>query len=116
MKFWGDDEHPKETLCPKNYGLKLSTTPGIANLMPLPQEHEELENHQIEGFPTGFEGQDHQEKRHNNLMCDSQNKSRKENLQILLTRIPRKGSENHRKRQTGETQSSLEEPRRIIYT
>jgi hypothetical protein len=32
----------------------------------------------IEGLPTGFEGQDHQEKRHTNLMCDSQNKSRKE--------------------------------------
>jgi hypothetical protein len=32
----------------------------------------------IEGLPTGFEGQDHQEKRHTNLMCDFQNKSRKE--------------------------------------
>jgi hypothetical protein len=32
----------------------------------------------IEGLPTGLEGQDHQEKRHTNLMCDSQNKSRKE--------------------------------------
>jgi hypothetical protein len=45
MKFWGDDEHPKERLCPKNYSLKLPTTPEIANLKPLPQEHEELENH-----------------------------------------------------------------------
>jgi hypothetical protein len=27
-----------------------------------------------------------------------------------------KGSENHQKGKTGETQSSLEEPRRIIYT
>jgi hypothetical protein len=45
-KFWGDDEHPKERLCPKNYSLKLPTTLGIANLKPLPQEHEELENHQ----------------------------------------------------------------------
>jgi hypothetical protein len=26
----------------------------------------------------GFEGQDHQEKRHTNLMCDSQHKSHKE--------------------------------------
>jgi hypothetical protein len=32
----------------------------------------------IEGLPTGFEGQDHQEKRHTNLMCDSQHKSRKQ--------------------------------------
>jgi hypothetical protein len=32
----------------------------------------------IEGLPTGFEGKDHQQKRHTNLMCDSQNKSCKE--------------------------------------
>jgi hypothetical protein len=38
-KLWGYDEHPKERLCPKNYGLKLPTTPGIANLG---QEHQEL--------------------------------------------------------------------------
>jgi hypothetical protein len=44
MKFWGDDEHPKEKICPKNYGLQLPKTPGIAN--PLPQGHEELEKHQ----------------------------------------------------------------------
>jgi hypothetical protein len=58
-KLWGDDEHPKERLCPKNYGLKLPTTPRITNLG---QEHYEL------GFirkstnrrpnPV-FEGQDH---------------------------------------------------------
>jgi hypothetical protein len=39
MKFWGDDEHPKERLCPKNYSLKLATTPGIANPC---QEHYDL--------------------------------------------------------------------------
>jgi hypothetical protein len=38
-KFWGDGEHPKERLCPKNYSLKLPTTPGIANHS---QEHYEL--------------------------------------------------------------------------
>jgi hypothetical protein len=32
----------------------------------------------IDGLPTGFEGQDHQEKRHTKFICDSQNKSRKE--------------------------------------
>jgi hypothetical protein len=32
----------------------------------------------IKGLPTGCEGQDHQEKRHTILMCDSQNKSLKE--------------------------------------
>jgi hypothetical protein len=39
MKFWGDDEYPKERLCPKNYGLKLPTTPRIANPC---QEHYDL--------------------------------------------------------------------------
>jgi hypothetical protein len=38
-KFWGDDEHPKERICPKNYGLKFPTTPGIAKPC---QEHYEL--------------------------------------------------------------------------
>jgi hypothetical protein len=45
----------------------------------------------INGLPTGFEGQDHQEKRHTNLMCDSQNKSRKE-------KPPRPSHENPKKR------------------
>jgi hypothetical protein len=35
----GDDEHPKERLFPKTYGLKCPTTPGITNLG---QEHYEL--------------------------------------------------------------------------
>jgi hypothetical protein len=38
-KLQGDDEHLKERLCPKNYGLKLPTTLGIAKLG---QEHYEL--------------------------------------------------------------------------
>jgi hypothetical protein len=38
-KFWGDDEHPKERLCPKNYGLERPTTPEIANPC---QEHNDL--------------------------------------------------------------------------
>jgi hypothetical protein len=38
-EFWGDDEHPKERLCPKNYSLKLPTTPGIVNLV---QEYYDL--------------------------------------------------------------------------
>jgi hypothetical protein len=36
--------------------------------------------------------------------------------QILSTENPRKSSENHQKGKTGGTQTSLEEPRRIIYT
>jgi hypothetical protein len=38
-KLLGDDEHLKERLCPKNYSLKLPTTPGLAKLG---QEHYEL--------------------------------------------------------------------------
>jgi hypothetical protein len=45
-KFWGDDEHPKLKICPQKLWLELPTTPEIAKLMPLPQEHEELENDQ----------------------------------------------------------------------
>jgi hypothetical protein len=37
-------------------------------------------------------------------------------LKPARRKSPRKGSENHQKGKTGETQSSLEEPRRIIYT
>jgi hypothetical protein len=55
----------------------------------------------IEGLPMGFEGQDHQEKRHTNLTCDSQNKSYKETPPKLLTKIPRKSSENHQKERNG---------------
>jgi hypothetical protein len=37
-------------------------------------------------------------------------------LKTTIRKSRRKGSENHQKGETGETQSSLEEPRRIIYT
>jgi hypothetical protein len=40
----------------------------------------------------------------------------KKHTQNFPTEDPRKGSENHQKGKTGGTQSSLEEPRRIIYT
>jgi hypothetical protein len=40
----------------------------------------------------------------------------KKHPQNFPTEIPRKGSENHQKGKTEGTQSSLEEPRRIIYT
>jgi hypothetical protein len=40
----------------------------------------------------------------------------KKRPQILPTENPRKSSENHQKGKTGGTQTSLEEPRRIIYT
>jgi hypothetical protein len=40
----------------------------------------------------------------------------KKHSQNFSTEIPRKGYENHQKGKTGRTQTSLEEPRRIIYT
>jgi hypothetical protein len=66
----------------------------------------------IEGLPTGFEGQDHQEKRHTNLMCDSQNKSRKETPPKASHENPKKITKRGlRKSPPGTTQQSLEEPR-----
>jgi hypothetical protein len=59
-----------------------------------------------EGLPTGLEGQDHQEKRHNNLMCDSQLKSRKEMPPKFSHENPQKGSENYRKRKMGSISKS----------
>jgi hypothetical protein len=50
-----------------------------------------LKTTKIEGLPTGFEGQDHQEKSHTNLMCDFQNKSHKETP-------PKPSHENPKKR------------------
>jgi hypothetical protein len=47
-------------------------------------------------------------------MTSNKNPSKKR-PQNFPTEIPRKGPENHQKRKIGETQSSLEEPRRIIY-
>jgi hypothetical protein len=38
----------------------------------------------------GFEGQNHQEKWHNNLMCDPQNKSRKETHPKASHKNPKK--------------------------
>jgi hypothetical protein len=37
-------------------------------------------------------------------------------LDIIPRKSPRKGSENHQTGKLGRTQTSLEEPRRIIYT
>jgi hypothetical protein len=37
-------------------------------------------------------------------------------LEIPPRKSPRKGYENHQKEKQGRTQTSLEEPRRIIYT
>jgi hypothetical protein len=49
-------------------------------------------------------------------MTSNKNPSKKR-PQNFPTKLPRKDPENHKKKgRTGETQSSLEEPRRIMYT
>jgi hypothetical protein len=77
---------------------------------------ETTENTQVEAVSEGLLEQDHQAKRHKVLIRDIQQEPSKKRLQNLPTENPRKGSENHQKRKTGGTQSSLEKPRRIIYT
>jgi ribosomal protein L25 (general stress protein Ctc) len=77
------------------------------------QEHlfsSSSKNHQIEAVSEGLLEQDHQAKRHKVLIRDIQQESLKKRPQNFSTEIPRKGSENHQKGKTGETQSSLEEP------
>jgi hypothetical protein len=49
-------------------------------------------------------------------MYDSQNKSRKETPLKASHENPKKGLRKSTKEKMGETQSILEEPRRIIYT
>jgi hypothetical protein len=71
---------------------------------------------QIESISLGLLDKDHQVKRHKVLIRDIQQESLKETPQNFPMEIPRKGSENQQKGKTGGTQSSLEEPRRIIYT
>jgi hypothetical protein len=60
--------------------------------------------------------QDHQARRHEVLIRDIQQEFLKKYPQNFPTEIPRKGPENHQKGKAGEAQTSLDEPRRIIYT
>jgi hypothetical protein len=77
---------------------------------------ETTENTQIGAFSEGLLEQDHQAKRHEVLICDIQQESLKEMPPKLPTGIPRGSSENQQKGEIGGTPTSLEEPRRIIYT
>jgi hypothetical protein len=119
-KFWGDDEHPKERLCPKNYGLKLSTTPGITNPWQELYELGFIQKSTNRRPNPAFEGSRSSTERHKELTHDPLKEIWREmpsNRRIeRRTKIPRKGSENYQKGKMGEAQSSLEEPRRIIYT
>jgi hypothetical protein len=72
---------------------------------------------QIEAVSERLLEQDHQAKRHKVLIRDMQQEILQRNTpQNFPTEIPRKGPENHQKGKTGEAQTGLEEPRRIIYT
>jgi hypothetical protein len=77
---------------------------------------ETTENTQIEVFSEGLLDQDNQAKRHKVLIRDIQQESLKETPQNFPRKFQEKGPENHQKGKTRGTQSSLEEPRRIIYT
>jgi hypothetical protein len=74
------------------------------------------ENTQIEASSEGLLNQGQQAKRHKVLIHDIQQESLKETPSNPPHRKSKKGSENHQKEKTGGTQTSLEEPRRIIYT
>jgi hypothetical protein len=107
MKFWGDDEHPKEKICPKYFGLWLPTTPGIANLG---QEHYELgfiQKSTNRRANPAFEGSRSSTKRHKALTHDPLKEIQREtpsNQRIeRRTKIPRKGSENHQKKRNGRS-------------
>jgi hypothetical protein len=64
------------------------------------------------GFGRGLKG-----KRTTKGSCIHPPTNPQENsLEISTRKSPRKGSENHQKGKSEKTQTSLEEPRRIIYT
>jgi hypothetical protein len=71
---------------------------------------------QIETVSEDLLDQDHQAKRHKVLIRDIQQESLEETPQNFPTEMPRKFLEKHQKGRTGGTQSSLVEPRQIIYT
>jgi hypothetical protein len=119
-KFWGRDEHHKERLCPKNYGLKLLTTPGIANPC---QEHYDL------GFIQKstnrrpirhLRGQDRPQRgtRHSPMTPSKEIRRETPSNRWIerRTKNPRKGSENHRKREMRGATRTHEESRQTFYT
>jgi hypothetical protein len=62
---------------------------------------EATENIQIEAISEGLLDQDHQAKRHKDLIRDIQQESLKETPQNFPPENPRKDSENHQKRKNG---------------
>jgi hypothetical protein len=103
-------------LWPKARSPKHTQSRGIGSQPSRIPSHGNHQKHSNRSCFGGFVGQDHQAKIHKVLICDIQQESLKETAQNFPTKIPRKGTENHQKGKTGGTQSSLKEPRRIIYT
>jgi hypothetical protein len=77
---------------------------------------ETTKNTQIEVISKGLLDQDHQAKRHKVLICDIQQESLKETPPKLPHGKSKKRLQKSPKGKTRGTQSSLGEPRRIIYT
>jgi hypothetical protein len=119
-KLWGDDEHPKERLCPK---ITASNSLQPPESQFFGQEHYEL------GFIRKstnrrpnlvFEGSRSSTKRHKALTHDPLKEIRREtpsNRRIeRRTKIAQKELQKSQKGKLGRTQTSLEEPHQIIYT
>jgi hypothetical protein len=84
-----------------------------------PQEHlpmETTKNTQIEAISEGLLDQGHQAKRYKVLICDIQQESLKEMPSNPLYGKSKKKLRKSPKRKMRGTQTSLEEPHRIIYT
>jgi hypothetical protein len=77
---------------------------------------ETTENTQIEAVSEGLIDQGHKKRGTRSSYVTSNKNPSNKRPQILSTENPRKRSKNHQKGKTGGTQTSLEEPRRIIYT
>jgi hypothetical protein len=66
----------------------------------------------IHGFGRGIKGKRTTKGSHESPPSNPQ----EQGLENKLRKPPREGSKNHHQEQSGTTQQSLEEPRRIIYT
>jgi hypothetical protein len=75
-----------------------------------------LENPKIGPLYSGIWEGNHKKKNHKGFMHTPPPNPKEKCLKTATRKSPRKGSENHKKGKTGEAQSSLEEPRQIIYT
>jgi hypothetical protein len=74
------------------------------------------ENPTIEPLYSRIWVENQREKDHKGFMNTPPPNPKEKGLKTTTGKLPRKGSKNHQKGKTGETQSSLEEPHRIIYT